>query len=100
MPIVEPRSFRCLDLVPFQINPHYLDAHPDGHMGETREERIEEFLAVEPNRYVAGLREGSTLRVEGDGIRLLGEKPMRIFRHGEEPRELGPAEPLDFLLEA
>lgn len=100
MPIVEPQSFRCLDLVPFQINPHYLDAHPDGHMGETREERIEEFLAVEPNRYVAGLREGSTLRVEGDGIRLLGEKPMRIFRHGEEPRELGPAEPLDFLLEA
>ncbi len=99
MPIVEPRSFRCLDLIPFQINPHYLDAHPDGHMGETREERIQEFLAVEPDRYVVGLREGSTLRVEGDGIQLLGENPMRVFRHGEEPREVEPGEALEFLLD-
>ncbi len=93
MPIVEPRSFRCLDLIPFQINPHYLDAHPDGHMGETREERIQEFLVVEPKRYVVGLR-----RVEGDSLQLIGEKPMRIFKHGEEPLEVGPGEALDFLL--
>ena len=99
MPIVEPRSFRCLDLIPFQINPHYLDAHPDGHMGETREERIKEFLVVEPERYVVGLREGSTLRVEGDGMQLVGEKPMRVFRHGEEPLEVGPGDTLDFLLD-
>jgi dipeptidase E len=99
MPIVEPRSFRCLDLIPFQINPHYLDAHPDGHMGETREERIQEFLVVEPDRYVVGLREGSALRVEGDSLQLIGEGPMRIFKHGEEPREVGPGEALDFLLD-
>ncbi|MEJ2337267.1 MAG: dipeptidase PepE [Gemmatimonadales bacterium] len=99
MPIVEPRSFRCLDLIPFQINPHYLDVHPDGHMGETREQRIQEFLAVEPNAYVVGLREGSALRVEGDGLELIGEKPMRIFKHGEEPLEVMPGQALDFLLE-
>lgn len=98
MPIVEPPSFRCLDLIPFQINPHYLDAHPDGHMGETREERIQEFLVVEPDRYVVGLREGSTLRIEGDGIQLIGEKPMRVFKHGQEPLEVGPGDALDFLL--
>jgi dipeptidase E len=99
MPIVEPRSFRCLDLVPFQINPHYLDAHPDGHMGETREERIQEFLVVEPERYVVGLREGSALRVEGDRLRLIGDKPMRVFKYGETPLEVGPGEALDFLLD-
>ncbi len=99
MPIVEPRSFRCLDLIPFQINPHYLDAHPDGHMGETREERIQEFLVVEPDRYVVGLREGSTLRIEGDDIQLIGEKPMRVFKQGEEPLEVGPGEAPTFLLD-
>jgi dipeptidase E len=99
MPIVEPLSFRCLDLIPFQINPHYLDAHPEGHMGETREERIHEFLIVEPDRYVVGLREGSTLRIEGDGIQLIGEKPMRVFKHGEEPLEVGPGEAPTFLLD-
>ena len=98
MPIVEPRSFQCLDLIPFQINPHYLDAYPDGHMGETREERIKECLVVEPERYVVGLREGSTLRVEGDSLQLIGEKPMRVFRHSEEPLEIGPGEALDCLL--
>ena len=98
MPIVEPRDFRCLDLIPFQINPHYLDAHPDGHMGETREERIQEFLVIEPERFVVGLREGSALRVEGDSVLLIGEKPMRVFKHGEEPLEVEPGEALEFLL--
>lgn len=65
MPIVEPRSFVALGLVPFQINPHYLDASPDsGHAGETREDRIGEFLE-ENDVAVLGLREGTHLRVEG-----------------------------------
>jgi dipeptidase E len=99
MPIVEPASFETLSAVPFQINPHYLDAHPDGHMGETREERIQEFLFLNPDTWVVGLREGSSLRVEGESVRLLGGRPARLFRSGEEPREIEPHQPLDFLLD-
>ncbi|WP_457653239.1 dipeptidase PepE [Rhodocaloribacter sp.] len=97
MPIVEPPSFRTLGLMPFQINPHYLDAHPDHHMGETREDRIAEFLVVNPDVYVVGLREGSLLRRDGGALRLLGPKPMRVFRHGTPPREVEPGDDLTFL---
>ncbi len=99
MPVIEPNSFETLAAVPFQINPHYLDAHPEGHMGETREERIEEFTALNPDTIVVGLREGTTLRVEGDAVRLIGDRPARVFEHGEEAREVEPGEPLDFLLD-
>ena len=98
MPITEPQSFHALRLVPFQINPHYLDAHPSDHGGETREMRIQEYIIANPEVYVAGLREGSRLWVEDDRIELLGEKPMRLFKHGEEPREIAPGEDLSFLL--
>lgn len=97
MPIIAPPSFETLGLVPFQINPHYLDAHPDRHMGETREERIQEFCLVNPGMTVAGLREGSLLRREGEALHLLGEKPMRLFRHGTDPREVPPGD-VGFLL--
>lgn len=97
MPIIEPPSFRTLGLVPFQINPHYLDAHPDHHMGETREDRIVEFTVVNPDVYVVGLREGSLLRRDGGALRLLGPKPMRVFRHGTPPREVNPGDDLTFL---
>ncbi len=97
MPIIEPPSFRTLGLVPFQINPHYLDAHPDHHMGETREDRIAEFTVVNPDVYVVGLRERSLLRLDGDALRLLGPKSMRVFRHGEETREVEPDDDLGFL---
>ena len=56
MPIIQPESFRAIGLIPFQINPHYLDAHPEGHAGETREQRIAEYIVLNPNVYVAGLR--------------------------------------------
>ncbi len=97
MPIVEPPSLAATGLVPFQINPHYLDAHPDGHAGETREQRIAEFIAANPATTVAGLRESCLLRVEGDRRELIGVHPMRIFRHGSTPREINPGESLDFL---
>ncbi len=67
MPIVEPESFRAIGAVGFQDNPHYLDAHPAGHAGETREQRIEAFIAANPGVYVAGLREGCMLHVRGTG---------------------------------
>jgi dipeptidase E len=98
MPISEPESFDCLDLVPFQINPHYLDANPAGHGGETREQRILEFLAVNRKMTVVGLREASLFRIEGKSIRLLGSRPLRVFRHGAGPQEIEPGGDVSFLL--
>ncbi len=78
MPIVYPPSFDALNLVPFNINPHYLDASSESkHMGETREQRIKEFLE-ENIRVVVGLREGAFLHVKGDRMTLLGHT-ARIF---------------------
>lgn len=98
MPIVEPSSLNALNLVPFQINPHYMDSHPAGHQGETREQRINEFIEVNRGVYVVGLREGSTLRIEGSRIQLRGEREARVFISGEEAREYSPEEKLEFLL--
>lgn len=100
MPITDPLGFDALGLVPFQINPHYLHGNPPGFHGETREERILEYLEVNPTVTVVGLREGTLLRVEGDSIQLVGEDSARIFRRGEAPREVGTADDLSFLLRA
>ena len=90
MPIVEPQSFAALDLIDFQINPHYLDPDPQStHRGETREERIREYLE-ENEGPVVGLREGSIIQVENDVTTLLGEKTARLFRRGQEPIEIEP----------
>ena len=99
MPIVQPPSFTALGVVPFQINPHYIDADPASqHMGETRETRIREYLE-ENDRVVVGLREGAWLRVEGDRGWLEGDKGARVFRRDTPPEELAPGSPLDALLE-
>ncbi|UCG28718.1 MAG: dipeptidase PepE [Bacteroidales bacterium] len=98
MPIVQPDSFKAFSLVPFQINPHYLDANPDGHAGETREARIEEFIEVNPDLYVVGLREGTMLWIEDTGIELIGPRNARIFRKDQPPRELRPGDDFGFLL--
>ena len=99
MPIVEPESFHAVNLVRFQINPHYLDANPEGHAGETREQRIEEYLEANPYVYVVGLREGTMLKVDEAEVKLIGPRKARVFKHGEEPRELGPDDDFDFLFE-
>jgi len=99
MPIVEPESFHATNLVRFQINPHYLDANPEGHAGETREQRIQEFLVANPYVYVVGLREGTMLKIEDAQVNLIGPRKARIFKHGMEPRELGPEDDFDFLLD-
>jgi len=98
MPIVEPPSLNAAGLVPFQVNPHYLDSHPAGHGGETREERLLEFITANPGVHVVGLREGSILRIEGKKIALLGEKTARIFLHGRAPWEVASEDDLRFLL--
>ncbi|HWN10157.1 MAG TPA: dipeptidase PepE [Pyrinomonadaceae bacterium] len=98
MPIVEPPSFNALGLISFQINPHYLDPSPDStHMGETREERILQFL--EENEIpVVGLREGAMVRVENDSALLKGTSGARVFRKGEPPVEILPGANLNDLL--
>jgi dipeptidase E len=98
MPIVEPGSFSAFNLIPFQINPHYLDANPAGHAGETREQRIEEFIEANPGILVAGLREGTMLQREGEKITLSGPRKIRIFRKGAVPVELTSADDLSFLI--
>jgi dipeptidase E len=98
MPIVEPDSFEALGLVPFQINPHYLDPAPDStHMGETREQRLKEFHE-ENETPVVGIREGAWIRVEGDRATLGGARGARIFRRGAEPEERQTEASLDDLL--
>jgi dipeptidase E len=98
MPIVQPPSFEALALVPFQINPHYLDPDPSSrHMGESRETRIREFHE-ENAAPVVGLREGAMLRVENGSVRLRGKAGARLFRRGQPPIEVTPRSTLDDLL--
>jgi dipeptidase E len=98
MPVSRPPSFDCLGLIPFQINPHYLDAGLAGHGGETREQRIMEFLAVNRSMTVAGLREATLLELENGMLSLKGSRPMRVFRFGQEPQEYQPGAEISFLL--
>ena len=98
MPITDPKGFDTTGLIPFQINPHYLDANPEGHGGETREQRIEEFLEINPDVYVVGLREGTMLHVENEQIHLIGNRTARIFRKGMTPVELSSADDFSFLM--
>ena len=95
MPIVQPPSFNALGLVSFQINPHYLDPDPNSqHMGETREERIVQFLE-ENDTPVVGLREGAMLRIENGETILRGSTGARIFCKGIQAIEISPGARLD-----
>jgi len=88
MPIVHPPSFEALGIIPFNINPHYLDPIPNSkHMGETRATRIKEFHFFNPQS-VVGLREGSFLEVSANRITLKGPLPARIFEKNKTPYEL------------
>ncbi len=97
MPIAQPETFAVCNLVPFQINPHYLDANPDGHAGETREMRIEEFIEINQDVYVVGLREGTMLWYENEKLKLLGPRKARIFKYGTTPVEVDGTSDLQFL---
>jgi dipeptidase E len=98
MPIVETRGLDALGLVPFQINPHYLDPDPASrHMGETREERLREFLE-ENDTPVLGLREGAWLHLEDGRGALQGANGARLFRRGRDPEERAPGSSIDDLL--
>jgi dipeptidase E len=98
MPIIQPPSFEALGLISFQINAHFQDPDPDStHMGETREERLGQFLE-ENDTPVVGLREGAMVRVENSAALLKGSSGARIFRKGHHPVEVTPGMRLDDLV--
>lgn len=82
MPIVQPPSFTALRLVNMQLNPHYFDQHPPGFHGETRAQRLAEFMQLHPATSILGLREGTALSVKGSRAKLLGDLPAMYFRDG------------------
>ena len=98
MPVVDPKGFDCLNLVPFQINPHYLDHNPPGHGGETHEQRIQEFITVNREITVAGLREGTMFKYENNSLSLIGNHPVRIFKYGQAAKELNNTADFNFLM--
>lgn len=98
MPIVQPRSFDALGLVPFQISPHFLDPDPNStHMGETQEERILQFLE-ENETPVVGMREGAWVLVENGLMTLGGSSGARIFRRDHAPVEISPGSEISALV--
>jgi dipeptidase E len=106
MPIIHPSSLDALNLVPFQINAHYVDGQifyrvngaMTEHKGESREKRISEFHEIH-NSPVIGLREGSALSIRGHRVELLGAQPAKLFRKGMAPVELHNGRTLSELLE-
>ncbi|APW38719.1 dipeptidase E [Rhodoferax koreense] len=95
MPIVDPGGFDALGLVSFQLNPHFTNALPAGHQGETREQRLAEFLVANPSAKVVGLPEGDWLRVRDAQVHLHGPWPASIFVGGQAVRSVDSPARLD-----
>lgn len=99
MPIIEPESFDCMKLVPFQINPHYTDFFDPKHGGETRDDRLNEFTKVNPDVYVAAIREATALRLKEGKLKLIGrDNKMKVFHGADEPQEYDLNADINFLM--
>jgi dipeptidase E len=98
MPIIEPPSFEALNLIPFQINPHYTEATLPNHGGETRKDRINEFIAINPNMRVVGVPEGNLIEVIDDQVRLVGTDIVKVFEQGVDIKTFTSVDDLSFLL--
>ena len=98
MPIVWPASLSALNLIPFQLNAHYTDFRQPDHQGETREERLEEYIAVNRTTWVLGLREGCSLTITDDAIALNGDGTAPVFAYGSPRRDYARGDDLSFLL--
>lgn len=84
MPIIKPPSFNALQLINVQLNPHYTDLNPSGHHGETREERLTEFMVLNKTTPIIGIVEGTALKVVNDNIQLIGSSNGYIFKGGHK----------------
>lgn len=98
MPIVWPRSLRALDLIPFQINAHFTDFQQPNHQGETRAERLEEYIEANRTTRVLGLREGCSLSIVDDEISLNGEGTAPVFTYGSPRIDYVATDDISFLL--
>jgi len=79
MPIVEPASFDAFGFLPFQINPHYIEGNPPGHNGETRQQRLEEFLIKNPSSKIVAIPEGSAIQLQNQHLQFIGPKSGFLF---------------------
>ena len=95
MPVVQPPSLNALNLVPFQINPHYHELKFEGQGGETRKERLEEFIVMNPDKKVIGLPEGMFARRDGDRITIGGTGTAKFYRAGKEIVDLLPGNSIE-----
>ncbi len=100
MPIVEPASFDCMGLVPFQINPHYTDFFDPKHGGETRDDRLKEYIMVNPTAVVAAIREATALLLEDGKLSLIGkDNKMKVFHEKmENTKEYSLTDDINFLM--
>lgn len=95
MPIVAPATFEALDLLPFQINPHYEEESAAAcRSGESRAQRLREYCELSPSTPVAAMRDGATLRVEGASVMVGGISSVTVFAKGQQPWDVSPGEPL------
>lgn len=90
MPIVQPPSFNALNIAPFQMNPHFISGKPAGHNGESREDRLNEFLTYNPQEQLLALYEGSALYIENAQGRILGDKEGLWFKGPEQVEQIAP----------
>lgn len=98
MPIIQPPGFEALDLIPFQINPHYHELRFENQGGETRKDRLNEFLVLNPQKSVIGLPEGMALYCENEELRLLGDGTAKLYQAGKAAMELSAGSDLSYLL--
>ncbi|MDA0195658.1 MAG: dipeptidase PepE [Bacteroidetes bacterium] len=99
MPIVEPPSFEALNLVPFQINPHYTESRLPNHGGESRVDRLNEFIELNPGINVVAIPEGDILKIVDNSVKHIGTGPIKVFRRGQKIIEFDPSDNLDFLMD-